>query len=75
MVKGMKPPSLNGRQHHLIAKALAYAVNVVTRSPKSIRAFREHADMKGVVEQLLASDVELAAYQRTALHHIALLRR
>jgi hypothetical protein len=71
----MNTSSLTGRQHHLIAKALAYAVNVIDALPKEHKALSDQADMKDLLEQMLVSDVELETYQRTALQHIDLLRR
>lgn len=61
----------DGREAHLIKKALAIAVLTIERSPDGpFRSDSDMADMKALLDDLIESDTELAHYTRAA--HIAL---
>ena len=55
-----------GRELHLVKKALAIAVLVIERTPGPFQSSSDQADMKAVLDQLMASDTELASYMRSA---------
>jgi hypothetical protein len=55
-----------GRELHLVKKALAIAVLVIERTPAPFQSSSDQADMKAVLDQLMASDTELASYMRSA---------
>ena len=55
-----------GRELHLVKKALAIAVLVIERTPGPFQSASDQADMKELLDQLFASDAELAEYARAA---------
>jgi hypothetical protein len=55
-----------GRELHLVKKALAIAVLVIERTPGPFQSSSDQADMKAVLDQIIASDTELATYTRSA---------
>ena len=59
----------SGRDLHLVKKALAIAVLVIDRMPGALQSGSDMTDMKDLLDQLIASDVELEHYARAA--HIA----
>ena len=58
-----------GRDLHLVKKALAIAVLSIERMPGPFQSGSDMSDMKGLLDQLIESDVELEHYARAA--HIA----
>ena len=58
-----------GRDLHLVKKALAIAVLAIERMPGPFQSGSDMTDMKGLLDQLIESDVELEHYARAA--HIA----
>lgn len=58
-----------GRDLHLVKKALAIAVLAVERVPGPFQSGSDMTDMKDLLDQLIASDVELEHYACVA--HIA----
>ena len=56
----------DGREVHLIKKALAIAVLAIERQPGPFQSFSDQADMKAMLDRLIASDTELATYARAA---------
>lgn len=62
-----------GRQLHLVKKALAIATLAIERQPGPFQSASDQADMKELLGQLISSDTEMAFYQRAA--HIAVLGR
>jgi hypothetical protein len=55
-----------GRELHLVKKALAIAVLVIESTPAPFQSASDQADMKALLDQIIASDTELAAYARAA---------
>lgn len=55
-----------GRDLHLVKKALAIAVLVIERMPGPFQSGSDMTDMKGLLDQLIESDVELEHYARAA---------
>lgn len=58
-----------GRDLHLVKKALAIAVLAIERVPGPFQSGSDMTDRKDLLDQLIASDVELEHYARAA--HIA----
>ena len=58
-----------GRDLHLVKKALAIAVLAIDRMPGPFQSGSDMTDMKYLLDRLIASDVELEHYARSA--HIA----
>ena len=54
------------RDLHLVKKALVIAVLVIERQPGPFQSASDHADMKAILDRLIASDVELEHYIRAA---------
>jgi hypothetical protein len=54
------------RDLHLVKKALAIAVLVIERQPGPFQSASDQADMKALLDRLIASDVELEHYARAA---------
>ena len=54
------------RELHLVKKALAIAVLAIDRQPGPFQSLSDQADMKLLLDRLIASDTELAAYARAA---------
>ena len=64
-------PNFEGRDLHLVKKALAIALLTIERSPDGpFRSDSDMADMKALLDDMIESDTELAHYTRAA--HIAL---
>lgn len=59
----------SGRDLNLTKKALAIAVLTIERMPGPVQSGSDMTDMKGLLDQLIESDVELEHYARAA--HIA----
>ena len=60
-------PELDGRNLHLIKKALAIAVLTIQRSPEGpFRSDSDMQDMKDLLDDMIASDIELEQYARAA---------
>ena len=55
-----------GRDLHLVKKALAIAVLAIERMPGPFQSGSDMSDMKGLLDQLIESDVELEHYARAA---------
>ena len=59
---------MSGRKLHLVKKALAIAVASIERSPDGpFRSDSDATDMKALLDDMIASDAELAHYARSAL--------
>jgi len=54
------------RDLHLVKKALAIAVLAIERQPGPFQSASDQADMKALLDQLIASDVELEHLARAA---------
>ncbi|MGO9595865.1 MAG: hypothetical protein ACLPIG_19985 [Methylocella sp.] len=54
------------RDLHLVKKALAIAVLAIERQPGPFQSSSDQADMKALLDRLIASDVELEHYARAA---------
>jgi hypothetical protein len=54
------------RDLHLVKKALAIAVLAIERRPGPFQSSSDQADMKALLDRLIASDVELEHYAREA---------
>lgn len=59
----------SGRDLHLAKKALAIAGLTIERMPRPFQSGSDMTDMKGLLDQLIESDVELEHHARAA--HIA----
>jgi len=59
----------SGRDLHLVKKALAIAVLAIERMPGPFQSGSDMTDMKGLLDRLIESDVELEHYAVAA--HIA----
>ena len=60
-------PELTGRNLHLVKKALAIAVRTIQSTPEGpFRSDSDMADMKTLLDETIASDVELEHYARAA---------
>jgi hypothetical protein len=57
---------LSDRDMHLVKKALAIAVLAIERQPGPFQSLSDQADMKALLDRVIASDVELAHYVRAA---------
>jgi hypothetical protein len=57
---------LKDRDLHLTKKALAIAVLAIARQPGPFQSASDMADMKGLLDRLMESDVELEHYTRAA---------
>ncbi len=57
---------INGRELHLLKKALAIAVLVIEKTPEPFQSASDQADMKALLDHLIISDTELAGYARAA---------
>lgn len=57
---------LRDRDLHLVKKALAIAALTIARRPGPFQSASDMADMKGLLDRLIASDVELEHYTRAA---------
>ncbi len=55
-----------GRDLHLVKKALAIAVLAIERQPGPFQSAADQADMKSMLDRLIVSDVELEHYARAA---------
>jgi hypothetical protein len=54
------------RELHLVKKALAIAILAIERQPSEFQSLSDQADMRALLDQLIASDSELAHYARAA---------
>ena len=54
------------RDLHLVKKALAIAVLAIERQPGPFQSSSDQADLKALLDRLIASDVELEHYARAA---------
>lgn len=54
------------RDLHLVKKALAIAVLAIERQPGPFQSQSDQADMKDLLDRLIANDGELAHYTRSA---------
>lgn len=60
-------PELDGRDLHLVRKALAIAVLTIQRSPEGpFRSDSDMTDMKDLLDELIVSDVKLEHHARAA---------
>jgi hypothetical protein len=57
---------IEGRDLHLVKKALAIAALAISRKPGPIQPTSDMADMKVLLDELIESDVELEHYARAA---------
>jgi hypothetical protein len=55
-----------GRDLHLVKKALAIAVLAIERQPGPFQSAADQADMKALLDRLIVNDVELEHYARAA---------
>ena len=55
-----------GRDLHLVKKALAIAVLAIEQQPGPFQSISDQDDMKALLDNLIASDTELAYYARAA---------
>jgi hypothetical protein len=55
------------RDLHLVKKALAIAVLAIERQPGPFQSASDQADMKALLDRLIASDIELGHLARAAL--------
>jgi hypothetical protein len=60
-------PELNGRDLHLVKKALAIATLAIERRPGPFQSTSDQADMKDLLDRMIESDVELEYYARAAV--------
>jgi hypothetical protein len=58
--------TLDGRELHLVKKALAIAVLAIERQAGPFQSMSDQADMKVMLDHLTRSDTELAHYARAA---------
>lgn len=63
-----------GRDAHIIASALAYAVAVIDALPRELAAQSDQADMKAMLGDMISQDSELARYIDRSRKHIEALR-
>jgi hypothetical protein len=61
---------LNGRECHVLARALTLAIAVIERLPKELAPPSDQAEMKRMMEALYSSDVLLQHYQERAEVHL-----
>ena len=54
------------RQLHLIKKALAIATLAIERRPGPFQSRNDQQEMKGLLDELIGSETELAFYMRAA---------
>ena len=54
------------REMHLVKKALAIAVLAIELQPGPFQSSSDQADMKAMLDRIIASDDELAMYVRAA---------
>ncbi len=54
------------RQLHLIKKALAIAVVAIEEKPGPFQSGNDMLEMKGMLDELMSNDGELAHYMRSA---------
>ena len=60
-------PELDGRNLHLVKKALAIAVLTIQRSPEGpFRSDSDKRDMKDLLDDMIASDIGVEQYARAA---------
>jgi hypothetical protein len=59
-------PELNGRDLHLVKKALAIATLAIEQRPGSFQSTSDQTDMKELLSRMIDSDVELEHYARAA---------
>jgi hypothetical protein len=59
-------PEFAARDLHLVKKALAIAVLAIERQPGPFQSASDQADMKALLDKLIASDTELEHYARSA---------
>lgn len=60
-------PELSGRKLRFIEKALAIAVAAIERMPDGpFRSDSDMVDMKGLLDEMIGSDVELEHYAHSA---------
>jgi hypothetical protein len=64
--RGSVVADFNGRELHLIKKALAIAVLAIERQPGPFQSSSDQSDMKALLERLITSDTELATYALAA---------
>jgi hypothetical protein len=57
---------LNHRELHLVKKALAIAVFGIEQQDGPLQSASDQADMKALLDRMVASDTELAHYVRAA---------
>ena len=55
-----------GRDLHLVKKALAIAIIAIERQPGPFQSTSDQADMKAILDRVIASDIELETYARAA---------
>jgi hypothetical protein len=65
--------NVTGRDGYIIAKALAYAIEVIDALPKELRSLSDQADMKAILDVMIAQDAELTLIQASAGRHIRTL--
>jgi hypothetical protein len=56
----------NGRELHLVKKALAIATLAIERQPGPFQSSKDQRDMKGLLDRVIDSDIELEYYARAA---------
>jgi hypothetical protein len=59
--------NLDGRDRHVIKKALAIAIMTIDRQPGKFKALSDQDDMKDLLDRLIKDDGEMAMYMDDAL--------
>lgn len=57
---------LDGRDLHLVKKALAIACLAIERQPGPFQSASDQTDIKALLDRMIESDVELEHYARAA---------
>ena len=63
---------VTGRDTHIIAKALVYAVQAIDALPERNRENSDQADMNHLLHAIVDSDVELEMFIQGARRHLTL---
>ena len=69
----MAKRNITGRDEIIVAEALTFAIEVLSRLPIELRPTNNIEDMKRLLDELVKSPDALASAQRTALRRITAL--
>lgn len=58
--------NLTGREHHILVKALALAIETIEVLPSHLQALSDQQDMKEMLDKLVAGDEMLRMYAQNA---------